>query len=90
MNYYNWIAMVIGWIRKLWQFSGNEYWKKIGCIILAPNFGLGRSRLWEEDEGKNRSVNKTKRHSIGVKVNFYDVCAYYILFLPLFILLLLY
>ena len=32
-------------IRKFWQFSRNEYWKSIGCLILAPSFGIGGSRL---------------------------------------------
>ena len=35
-------------IRKVRQFSSNEFWKNIGCLILAPTFGLGGSRLWEK------------------------------------------
>ena len=58
---------------KLRQFSGDEFWKNIGCIISAPNFGLGGSRLWEkypEISGKKR-----KRSSIRPKVDLYEVCA---------------
>ena len=35
------VGMVNGWARKVQQFSINEFWKNIGCLILAPNFGLG-------------------------------------------------
>ena len=58
---------------KLRQFSGDEFWKNIGCIISAPNFGLGGSRLWEkypEISGKKR-----KRSLIRLKVDLYEVCA---------------
>ena len=34
-------GMVNGWDRKVWQFSSNEFWKNIGCLVSAPNFGLG-------------------------------------------------
>ena len=33
---------------KVRRFSSNEFWKKIGCLVLAPNFGLRGSRLCEK------------------------------------------
>ena len=34
------------WSQKCCQFSSNEFWKSIGRIVSAPNFGFGGSRLW--------------------------------------------
>ena len=28
------------------RFSRNEFWKNTGCLVSAPTFGLGGSRLW--------------------------------------------
>ena len=45
---------------KLQRFSRNELWKNIGCLLLAPNYRLGVSRLWEKDpkiSGKNRKMS---------------------------------
>ena len=36
--------------RKIRRFSSNDFWKNIGCLISAPTFGLGGSRLWEKEE----------------------------------------
>ena len=36
--------------RKFCHFSSNEFWKNIGCLVSAPTFGLGGSRLWEKEE----------------------------------------
>ena len=35
--------------RKVRRFSRNEFWKNIGCLVSAPTFGLGGSRLWEKE-----------------------------------------
>ena len=35
--------------RKVCQFSRNGFWKNIGCLVSAPTFGLGGSRLWEKE-----------------------------------------
>ena len=35
---------------KSWRFSGSEFWKNIGCLISAPNFGLGGLILWGKEE----------------------------------------
>ena len=32
--------------RKVRHFSSNEFWKNIGCLVSAPTFGIGGSRLW--------------------------------------------
>ena len=45
--------------RKVRRFSSCEFWKNIGCLVSAPTFGLGGSRLgkgrgtkakWKEEE----------------------------------------
>ena len=35
------VGMVNGRPRKVLPFSSNELWNKIGCLFLAPTFGLG-------------------------------------------------
>ena len=60
--------------RKVCRFSSNEFWKNIGCLVSAPTFGLGGSRLWEKEEDIKLSGNKSKRLSIRVKVDLYEVC----------------
>ena len=42
------VGMVNGRYRQVWRFSSNEFWKNIGCLISAPTFGFGGSRLWEK------------------------------------------
>ena len=45
-----------------------EHW----CLLSAPTFGLGGSRLWDNDtkiSGKER-----KRSSIQSKIDLYEVC----------------
>ena len=32
--------------RKVRRFSGNTFWKNIGCLVLAPTFSIGGSRVW--------------------------------------------
>ena len=41
------------------QFSGNEFFNSIGCLILYPNSGIGGLRLWEKEEAQNISVKKS-------------------------------
>ena len=72
------------WCRKIRRFSRNEFWKNIGCLISAPNFGLGRSRLWEKEEETNISGKKRKRRSIQIKVDLYEVCLSVIIYGLLF------
>ena len=47
--------------RKVCRFSSNEFWKNIGCLVSAPTFSLGRSRLWEKEEDIKLSGKKKKR-----------------------------
>ena len=47
---------------KLWRFSRNKFWKNIGCILSAPNFGLRGLRLWEKYP--KISGKKSKRYLI--------------------------
>ena len=39
----NWKALVKGNVRyqKVRQFSSNEFWKNIGCLVSDPTFVLG-------------------------------------------------
>ena len=34
--------------QKVRRFSSNEFWKNIGCLVSAPNFGLRGLRMWEK------------------------------------------
>ena len=34
---------------KVRRFSSNTFWKNIGCLVSAPNFGLRGSRLWDKE-----------------------------------------
>ena len=45
----NGIYVVMGKVRlrKVWRFSLNGFWKNIGCLVLAPTFGIGGSRIWD-------------------------------------------
>ena len=72
------------WYRKVRRFSGNEFWKNIGCLISAPTFGLGGSRLWEKGEDLKLIGKKRKRRSIRLKFDLYEVCRYYFIYCLLF------
>ena len=73
------------WYRKVRRFSSSEFWKNIGCLVSAPTFGIGGSRLWEKEEGKKPSGKKMKRRSIREKVDLYEVCfLFYLLSFILF------
>ena len=60
--------------RKFSRFSINYFWKNIGCLVSAPTFSLGGSRLLEKEEGLKLIRKKRKRRSIQAKVDFYEVC----------------
>ena len=62
------------WYRKFRRFSISEFWKNIGCLVSAPTFGLGGSRLWGKEEEQKLSGKKRKRRSIRAKVDLYEVC----------------
>ena len=70
--------------RKICLFSSNEFWKNIGCIVSAPTFGLGGSRMWEKEEDLKLSGKKRRRLSIRVKVDLYEVCLSYFIYCLLF------
>ena len=63
---------------KVRRFSSCEFWKNIGCLVSAPTFGLGGSRLWEMEEEQKLSGKKRKRRSIQAKVDLYEVFFYFI------------
>ena len=56
--------------RKIWRFSRNEFWKNIGCLVSAPTFGLGGSRLWEKEEDIKIRGKKRNRLSIQITIDF--------------------
>ena len=60
--------------RKVRRFSSCEFWKNIGCLVSAPTFGLGVSRLWEKEEEQNIGGKKRKQRLIREKVDLYEVC----------------
>ena len=66
------------------RFSSNEIRKNIGCLVSDPTFGLGGSMMWEKEEGIRIIVNKRKRLSIKIKVDFYEVCLSKIIYCLLF------
>ena len=70
--------------RKFHRFSSNEFWKNIDCLVSAPTFGLGGSRIWEKEEELNLSGKKRKRRSIWLKVDLYEVCQSYFIYCLLF------
>ena len=80
------MGMIKGRARKFQRFSRNGFWKNIGCLISAPTFGLGGSRMWEKEEAHKISRNKSKRRSIRSKVGFYEVFLLYVIYCPIFIL----
>ena len=56
------------------------FWNNIGCLILAPTFGLGGLKLLKKEDTKNIGGNKRKRYSIRLKVYFYEVCLSYFIY----------
>ena len=70
--------------RKVCQFSSNEFWKNIGCLVSAHTFGLGGSKLWEKEEDLKLSGKKRKRRSVRVKIDLYEVCRSYFIYCLLF------
>ena len=49
------VVMVKGRYQKVHQFSSNEFWKNISCLVSDPTFGIGGSRLCEKEKAKNIS-----------------------------------
>ena len=74
------MGMVNGRDQHFWRFSSNGFWNNIGCLVSAPNIGIGRLRLWEKKEAQNISKKKRKISSISMKVGFYEVCLSYIIY----------
>ena len=70
--------------RKVCQVFSNEFWKNIGCLVSAPNFGLGGSRLWDKEEDIKTSGKKRKRRSIQIKFYLYVVFLSRIIYFLLF------
>ena len=73
-----------GWYQKVRRFSSNGFWKNIGCLISAPTFDLGVSRLWKKESEIKIIVKKRKRHSIPINVDLYEVYIYFIFYFLLF------
>ena len=86
VNEYNGKALNKGNVRyrKFRRLSTNEFWKNIGCLVSAPTFGIGGSRMWEKEDDIKISVNKRKRRSIFIKVDLYEVCLSVIIYCLLF------
>ena len=78
------MVMVKGSAWKVLKFSNNEFWKNIGCLISAPIFGFGGSRLWVKEESQNISGNKRKILSTRGNVDLHDICQSYIIYCLIF------
>ena len=74
------VGMVNERTRKFWQFSSNEFWKNIGCLVSAHTFVTGGSRMWDKEEAQKISIKKRKIRSIGLKIDFYEVFLSYIIY----------
>ena len=70
--------------RKVRWFSRNEFWKNIGCLVSAHTFGIGGSSMWEKEEDIKISGKNTKRVSIWIKVDLYEVSLSKIIYCLLF------
>ena len=42
-------GMVNGQVRNFWRFSSNGFCNNIGCIVSAPTFVIGGSRMWKKE-----------------------------------------
>ena len=62
-----WGTQDYGRFWELLQFSRKKFWKNIGCLLSAPTFGIGGSRLWEKDpkiSGKKRK--RLRSYGLGI------------------------
>ena len=59
VNMWEWL---MDGINKFGGFQSNEFWKKTGCFVSAPKFGIGRSRLLEKDDAQKIIGKKRKIH----------------------------
>ena len=69
------------------SFSRNEFWKNIVRMIFAHIFGVRDARLPYKEEKTKITERKMKNSNLRRNVYLYDICDYYVLFPPLFILL---
>ena len=77
-------GMANGRDQKVWQFSENEFWKNIGCLISDPTFCLGSLMIWQKEEAQKISGKKRQIISIIIKVDLYEVCLSYIIYCLIF------
>ena len=49
------LGVMNGRYRKVWQFSRNEFWKNIGCLVSAHTSGIGGSTMWDKKEAQKIS-----------------------------------
>ena len=62
------------------KYVGMMNGQNIGCLVSDPTFGLGGSRLWDKEEKQKIIGRNSKRCSIRMKVDLYEVSLSYIIY----------
>ena len=61
--------------RQVKKFIRQEFWKCIGCILSAVNYGKKGSNLWSEvSKGVGKHENQTLRRDVCGTTDLYKVC----------------
>ena len=61
--------------RQVKKFKRQEFWKCIGCILLAVTYGKKERKLWSEvPKGFGKYGNLTLRRDVRGTTNLYKVC----------------
>ena len=71
----NHVTLNGGGKRQVKKFTREEFWKCIGCILLAVIYGKKGSKLWSEvPKGFGKYENLTIRIDVRGTTNLYKVC----------------
>ena len=63
----------MGGIEKSVGFQAMNFFKNLICLVSAPTFGLGGSRMLDKEEEIEISGKNIKRRSIFIKFYLYEV-----------------
>ena len=64
-----------GWKRQVKNFTRQEFWKYIGCILLAVTYGKKGRNLWSEvSKGAGKHENQTLRRDVRGTTDLQKVC----------------
>ena len=67
-------------IEKFVGFPAMNFGRTLVVSFQLLSLVLGGSRLWEKQEGLKLIGRKRNRHSIRVKIDFYEVCISYFIY----------